>query len=906
MLVRIWPVLLTVLFFVGFNAVSAHSAGPPTSFPGNARGQAAIAKLGDRLPDVAARYGFTKAQLKAKFLRDFDLALDPSDRLLYLCGFGLPGGIISQGTAAEGDMLVSQTSYPLDVTFALHSRPGASKIIYLDFNGHLTTESTWTQHNNGQLIDSQPLDLDGDSTTFSDAERELIQNIWLRVVEDYSMYDVDVTTEDPGVEALRKTSGDEIYGVRAVISPTLVADFSSSGGVAYIGSFDDSVDLAAFIFSSKLGPNNEKFIAEAISHEVGHSLGLNHDGKTDGTVYYAGHGNWAPIMGNSYYKAITQWSKGEYAGANNSEDDLARILNFGPTLSVDYHGDTIDNAVSLVGTNLSGSGIIEQRDDVDVFSFVTGDGDISISVNPAPRDVDLDISLQLLDSNGYLIAEVNETNNSVESLSINLPAGVYYLVVDGVGTGDPTTGYSDYSTLGQYTLTGVVQPTNTSNVPAFKNDPIVEIEATEGSAYYSSIADNAFDLDGDTLSFSIIAGPAWLTIAANGTLEGVPSSDDIGLNSWTVEVADNKDGTDTAALEIYVNELVTFVEQVATADIVVAGTLAGTFVSTQLLDGSFESITEKKSGGKPSNRYSYLDHRWTFDVPSGVSTIFYANIWAPRSLDGDTFVLSYSTDNVNYHEMFTVAEETAGSTYQQYMLPADLSGTVYVKLTDTDSIKGNLALDTVYIDHICIQVDMLPGDPPIAPSGLTVLSTSNSNIELAWLDSSTNEVGFIIERSIDGGASWLEAGTVGADIEVFINSGLSPDTNYSYRVQSYNGSGNSGYSGVASALTASAAGLTIGLVDSSALGSKPNRWDAAVILSASSGALPVAGVTVSGVWSNGVTGNSSCVTGVDGSCQVTKSNLKTSLSTLTFTVSDVEAAGYSYVPGLDGVDLFVP
>jgi hypothetical protein len=245
---RTWRVVCAVLVICSLNAASAHSAGPPSSFPGNAKGQAAIDRLGDRLPDVAARHGYTKAQLKAVFLRDHDLSLDPSDRLVYQCGFGMPEGAVYPDTVVEGDGIISQLSYPLDETFMLHSRPGASKIIYLDFNGHLTTDAAWIRYNGDQPIDSQPLDIDGDPSTFSDAERQLIQNIWLRVVEDFSIFDVDVSTEDPGVEALRKTSGDENYGVRAVISPTRVADFASSGGVAFTGSFDDAVDLPAFFF----------------------------------------------------------------------------------------------------------------------------------------------------------------------------------------------------------------------------------------------------------------------------------------------------------------------------------------------------------------------------------------------------------------------------------------------------------------------------------------------------------------------------------------------------------------------------------------------------------------------------------------------------------------------------------
>lgn len=58
-----------------------------------------------------------------------------------------------------------------------------------------------------------------------------------------------------------------------------------------------------------------RWIAEAVSHEVGHTLGLSHDGQKaggtvlKGTAYYEGQGNYAPVMGASYNKPVTQWSK---------------------------------------------------------------------------------------------------------------------------------------------------------------------------------------------------------------------------------------------------------------------------------------------------------------------------------------------------------------------------------------------------------------------------------------------------------------------------------------------------------------------------------------------------------------------------------------------------------------------
>ena len=65
------------------------------------------------------------------------------------------------------------------------------------------------------------------------------------------------------------------------------------------------------------------------------------------------------------------------------------------------------------------------------------------------------------------------------------------------------------------------------------------------------MAGDATDPDvSDTLTFSKIAGPGWLAVAANGNLSGVPNIDDIGPNSFTVRVTDFSGEYDEAMLNI--------------------------------------------------------------------------------------------------------------------------------------------------------------------------------------------------------------------------------------------------------------------------------------------------------------------------------------------------------------------
>ncbi len=92
-------------------------------------------------------------------------------------------------------------------------------------------------------------------------------------------------------------------------------------------------------------------MAEAVSHEAGHTYNLVHDGRiSPAEGYYQGHGSgatgWAPIMGVGYYRSLTQWSKGEYTSANNTEDDLAKLASKIPVIA-DDHGNTVAAATQL-------------------------------------------------------------------------------------------------------------------------------------------------------------------------------------------------------------------------------------------------------------------------------------------------------------------------------------------------------------------------------------------------------------------------------------------------------------------------------------------------------------------------------------------------------------------------------
>lgn len=516
---------------------------PALRLAGELRGEAAVQGLGANVLSVAAHYRMTPERLASILRRDQASRIDARGRLFYVEPAEDQGAV---GTAVS---VSEAAAFNLSQTFTLASKPGSARVLYLDFTGHSVSGTSW---NGGAAIQAQAYDTDGLPTTFSDGEREAIQTIWQRVAEDYAPFDVNVTTADPGAEAIRRSSSsDQIYGSRVVITRNTFYN-CSCGGVAYVGSFDytgSNPDYyqPAWVFFNALSNGNEKSVAEAVSHEAGHNLGLSHDGRSSPTEgYYAGHGSgdtgWAPIMGAGYTKNLTQWNKGEYLSANNLEDDLSIIQQNGVLLRADDAGGSPSGAAGLGGTASNGSvridrpGLIGQRGDVDVFAFVAGSGTVRIDVSPAALGPNLDIEARLLDMSGNTLAASNPADSLGASLNVAVSGGGYYLRIDGVARGDSTSGYSDYGSLGQYRVTGSYADTGAAGpVASFTAAPV------SGTAPLPVSFDGSLSSDGD----GYIASHAWSfgdgTSATGMTASRTYTS--AGTYTATLTVIDNQGQT---------------------------------------------------------------------------------------------------------------------------------------------------------------------------------------------------------------------------------------------------------------------------------------------------------------------------------------------------------------------------
>jgi hypothetical protein len=84
----------------------------------------------------------------------------------------------------------------------------------------------------------------------------------------------------------------------------------------------------------------------------------------------------------------------------------------------------------------------------------------------------------------------------------------------------------------------------------------------------------------------------------------------------------------------------------------------------------------------------------------------------------------------------------------------------------------------------------------------------NSNtVELRWKDNSTDEIGFKVERSLDG-VNFKQIALLLKNAQRFTNSGLPAGKTVYYRIRSYNAVEMSGYSNVASITPGGTGGTT--------------------------------------------------------------------------------------------------
>lgn len=153
--------------------------------------------------------------------------------------------------------------------------------------------------------------------------------------------------------------------------------------------------------------------------------------------------------------------------------------------------------------------------------------------------------------------------------------------------------------------------------------------------------------------------------------------------------------------------------------------------------------------------------------------------------------------NIN-HQTGTVLRDGGGNVQSLNPNPNDTRITAGVTLIDPQ-------LGAFVDNGGAVQTPPLPGNPdvqagavptipidtfPTPPGDLMATTVSTTEIDLTWTDTSNNEKGFKIERSLDN-ANWTVLTTTDADTISYSDTGLTSSTPYYYRISATNEIGNS-------------------------------------------------------------------------------------------------------------------
>ena len=106
--------------------------------------------------------------------------------------------------------------------------------------------------------------------------------------------------------------------------------------------------------------------------------------------------------------------------------------------------------------------------------------------------------------------------------------------------------WQGYGSVGETTV-------SSNHAPVWTVNPIVNADANIGAAYNADLGALATDEVNDVVTFSMVSGPAWLSVFSDGILSGTPQVGSAGTNNFTVRVTDSSGAYNDATLMILVN-----------------------------------------------------------------------------------------------------------------------------------------------------------------------------------------------------------------------------------------------------------------------------------------------------------------------------------------------------------------
>ncbi len=161
-------------------------------------------------------------------------------------------------------------------------------------------------------------------------------------------------------------------------------------------------------------------------------------------------------------------------------------------------------------------------------------------------------------------------------------------------------------------------------------------------------------------------------------------------------------------------------------------------------------------------------------------------VWTDNATDEDSTVVQRSTDGGTSWTTLTTFAGATGTGAQATIDLAPLPGATNTYRVGAVSFLGTSLSGTASVTLVT---------PPAAPGGFgTQVRTGPLSVRSVWTDASTNESGFSLQRSTDGGVTWTQLSTrpAAAGTGTALNrtdTAVTLGSTYSYRVVAWNAGG---------------------------------------------------------------------------------------------------------------------
>jgi uncharacterized repeat protein (TIGR03803 family) len=284
-------------------------------------------------------------------------------------------------------------------------------------------------------------------------------------------------------------------------------------------------------------------------------------------------------------------------------------------------------------------------------------------------------------------------------------------------------GYEPLNGGGQGLIGGGLGTVFSFAVPAFVGNPFTMPPAVTNLPYTANLTNESAAPPGDTLTFALISGPSWLSLAANGAITGTPAPSNLGTNVFVVSLTDANGVYVTATMLVPVVPI--FTTNSFTLSNAVAPLAYSNVITSDVVDPSGDPLTFSLVSG-PS---------WLSMTTNGIVTGTPAlanvglNVWVVSATNTNGF---YATATMN---ITVIADPPPVFVTNTLVESAATVGVAYsnnisTKATNTYASNGDFLSYGLISGPAWLSVStngVLSGTPPIANAGTNTFVVAATN-----------------------------------------------------------------------------------------------------------------------------------------------------------------------------------